>query len=56
VAQYYEDFLDHIVIDNADAGLRARIERLGMKVTATDTIMRSVESATSLAANVIGAK
>jgi len=56
VAQYYEDFLDHIVIDNADAGLRARIERLGIKVTATDTIMRSVESATSLAANVIDAK
>ena len=56
VAQYYEDFLDHIVIDNVDAGLRARIERLGIKVTATDTIMKSVESAASLAANVIDAK
>jgi LPPG:FO 2-phospho-L-lactate transferase len=56
VAKYYEDFLDHIVIDNADAGLRARIERLGIKVTATDTIMKSVESAASLAVNVIDAK
>jgi LPPG:FO 2-phospho-L-lactate transferase len=56
VAKFYEDFLDHIVIDRADARLSARIERLGPKVTVTDTIMNSAESAVSLAAKLIDAK
>jgi LPPG:FO 2-phospho-L-lactate transferase len=56
VAKFYEDFLDHIIIDEADASLRNRIERLGPKVTVTDTIMKSVESATSLATKVMDAK
>jgi LPPG:FO 2-phospho-L-lactate transferase len=49
VAKYYEDFLDHIVIDNADEQHRARIENLGIRVTVTDTIMKDVESAIYLA-------
>jgi len=49
VAQHYEDFLDHLVIDNADARLRTRIEGLGIKVTVTDTVMKNVEDAAILA-------
>jgi LPPG:FO 2-phospho-L-lactate transferase len=56
VAKFYEDFLDHIVIDNADACQRTRIERLGTKVTVADTIMRSVEGAVSLATKVMDAE
>jgi len=56
VAKFYEDFLDHIVIDNADACLRTRIERLGTKVTVADTIMRNVEGAVSLATKVMNAE
>lgn len=56
VAKFYEDFLDHMVIDRADARLRTCIERLGTKVTVTDTIMKNVGSAVSLAAKVMDAK
>jgi LPPG:FO 2-phospho-L-lactate transferase len=53
VAKFYEDFLDRMIIDSADAGLRTRIERLGMKVTVADTIMKDVESSVSLAEKVM---
>lgn len=56
VAKLYEDFLDHLIIDRADADLRTRIEELGMKASVSDTIMKDVESAVSLAAKVIDAK
>jgi LPPG:FO 2-phospho-L-lactate transferase len=56
VAKLYEDFLDHIIIDEADARLRNRIERLGQRVTITNTIMKSVESAVSLATRVMDTK
>jgi LPPG:FO 2-phospho-L-lactate transferase len=56
VAKYYEDFLDHIVIDYADEQQRTRIEELGIRVTVTDTIMKDVESAIHLARTVIDAK
>ncbi|MGA2768548.1 MAG: 2-phospho-L-lactate transferase [Candidatus Bathyarchaeia archaeon] len=56
VAKFYEDFLDHIVIDNADACQRTRIERLGTKVTVADTIMRNIENAVSLATKVMDAE
>lgn len=56
VAKFYEDFLDHIIIDKADEEHRERIERLGTRVTATDTIMKNIESAVSLAARVMEAK
>jgi len=55
VAKFYEDFIDHIIIDRADAGLRTRIERLGVKVTVADTIMKNVESSVSLAEKVMRA-
>ena len=56
VAKFYADFLDHIVIDRADAHLSARIERLGPRVTVMDTMMKSVENAVSLAAKLMDAK
>jgi LPPG:FO 2-phospho-L-lactate transferase len=56
VAKFYEDFLDHMIIDRADKEQRERIERLDLKVTVTDTIMKDIESAVSLATRVIEAK
>jgi LPPG:FO 2-phospho-L-lactate transferase len=56
VAKLYEDFLDHLIIDDADAGLRERIESLGIGVTVADTIMRSVQDAVSLASTVLDAR
>jgi LPPG:FO 2-phospho-L-lactate transferase len=49
VAKFYEDFLDHLIIDNADEQHRTRIETLGVKVSVTDTVMRSVEDSVRLA-------
>ena len=49
VAKFYEDFLDHLIIDNADEQHRTRIETLGVKATVTDTVMRSVEDSVHLA-------
>jgi LPPG:FO 2-phospho-L-lactate transferase len=49
VAQFYSDFLDAIVIDNKDADQRMRIETLGLVVTVTNTVMRSLEDKVALA-------
>jgi LPPG:FO 2-phospho-L-lactate transferase len=56
VAKFYEDFIDHLIIDRADAGLRTRIKRLGLRVSVANTIMKDVESSVSLAAKVMAAK
>ncbi len=56
VAKFYETFLDHLIIDRADADLRTRIEGLGIRASVTDTIMKDVENAVSLAAMVMNAK
>jgi len=56
VAKFYKDFLDHIVIDEADENQRKRIEGLGVKVTVTDTIMKSLEDSIRLARVVIEAQ
>ncbi|MBI2913937.1 MAG: 2-phospho-L-lactate transferase [Chloroflexi bacterium] len=49
IARLYQDFLDVLVIDNADAALRPQIEALGLDVTVTDTIMASMEKKAALA-------
>jgi LPPG:FO 2-phospho-L-lactate transferase len=49
VAKFYSDFLDAIVIDSKDADQRRRIEKLGVKVSVTNTIMRSLEDKVALA-------
>lgn len=49
VAKFYEDFLDHFIIDEVDAEQKKRIEELGIKVTATKTIMSKLEDSVHLA-------
>lgn len=56
VAKFYEDFLDHFIIDDVDAHEKERIEELGVRVTVTDTLMRDVESSVRLARIVMGAE
>jgi len=51
----YQDFLDCLVIDNADAADRARIEALGLDVVVTDTIMKGMEEKAALARRVLEA-
>jgi LPPG:FO 2-phospho-L-lactate transferase len=42
VAQYYEGLLQGLVIDTLDAALQPRLERLGLRVWVTNTIMRTL--------------
>ena len=49
VAQLYRGFLDGFVIDDMDKSTSPKIERLGMKVTMTNTIMNSEEAKARLA-------
>lgn len=49
VAEFYNDLLDHFIIDKADEHQKRRIEELGMKVTVTDTIMSNLEDSVRLA-------
>jgi LPPG:FO 2-phospho-L-lactate transferase len=49
VAELYVDFLDTFVIDAADADEKERIERLGVEVKVTNTLMRSLEDKVRLA-------
>jgi len=49
VAKFYEDFLDHFVIDKVDENQKKRIEGLGVKVTVTNTIMSKLEDSIHIA-------
>jgi len=49
VAELYADFLDTFIIDSADADEKKRIERLGVKVKVTNTLMKSMEDKARLA-------
>lgn len=53
VAQLYRGFLDGFVIDDVDKSSRSKIERLGMRVTTTNTIMNSDEAKARLAQDTI---
>ena len=55
VAKLYSDFLDIFVIDNADLAERERIEKLGLEVRVTNTIMRTFEDKVDLAKTVVEA-
>jgi LPPG:FO 2-phospho-L-lactate transferase len=50
VAHAYADFLDVLIVDSRDAGEMERIEALGVRALATNTIMASGESRAALAA------
>ncbi len=49
VAELYVDFLDTFIIDVADADEKERIERLGVKVKVTNTLMGRLEDKVRLA-------
>ncbi|HLF28909.1 MAG TPA: 2-phospho-L-lactate transferase [Anaerolineae bacterium] len=53
VARHYADFLDMFVIDTVDKDQRLEIERLGMRVLVTDTLMKSVADRGRLAEEVL---
>jgi len=49
VAFLYRDFLDLLVLDVADEEEKERIEKLGIKVVVTNTVMKSLEDKIELA-------
>ena len=49
IAEYYGDFLDGLIIDTADARETRAIEKLGIKVKVTNTVMHSVQDRIDLA-------
>jgi LPPG:FO 2-phospho-L-lactate transferase len=53
VAKLYSDFLDSFVLDTADASQKERIEKLGLKVKVTNTLMSSLERKVALARAVL---
>ncbi|HEU4759797.1 MAG TPA: 2-phospho-L-lactate transferase CofD family protein, partial [Dehalococcoidia bacterium] len=55
VARLYQDFLNVMVIDEADATLKPQIEALGLDVAVTDTIMASMDRKVALARAVLNA-
>ncbi|MCH7954075.1 MAG: YvcK family protein, partial [Chloroflexi bacterium] len=55
IARLYEDFLDVLVIDEADEALAPKIEALGVDVVVTDTIMKSMAKKSALARTVLAA-
>lgn len=54
VARHYADLLDGFVMDQADAGQRADIERLRVRVLVTDTLMRDAAGRARLAREILG--
>jgi len=49
VAEFYSDFLDEFVIDVKDMREKNRIEKLGIKVKVTNTVMKCLEDRVALA-------
>ena len=49
VAQYYSGLLHGLVIDALDAALQPRLERLGLHVMVTNTIMQTLDDKRALA-------
>src|ERR1700722_10315728 len=48
VAKYYQDFLDVMVIDEQDQKQKKEIEKLGITVVATNTIMKDIQTKENL--------
>ncbi len=53
VARLYSDFLDTFIIDKSDSDEKCRIEKLGLEVKVTDTIMKSQKVKMQLAKTVL---
>ena len=54
VAKLYSDFLDTFVLDAQDVSQKERIEKLGLEVKVTNTLMNSFERKVELARVVLG--
>jgi LPPG:FO 2-phospho-L-lactate transferase len=53
IAAYYGDIIDGLVIDTQDAAYKAEIEKMGIKVTITNTLMNDLADKIRLAEAVI---
>jgi len=53
VAKLYADFLDVFVLDTADSAEKEKIEKLGIEVKVTNTIMRTLDDKVQLAKTVL---
>ncbi|UCF44697.1 MAG: 2-phospho-L-lactate transferase [Candidatus Bathyarchaeota archaeon] len=53
VAKLYSDFLDTFILDSADSAERDKIEKLGIEVKVTNTLMKNLETKIALAKTVI---
>jgi LPPG:FO 2-phospho-L-lactate transferase len=53
VAKLYADFLDTFILDAADSAEKDKIEKLGIEVKVTNTIMRTLEDKIQLAKTVL---
>jgi LPPG:FO 2-phospho-L-lactate transferase len=53
VANLYSDFLDIFILDTADAAEKDRVEKLGIEVKVTKTIMKSLQDKIELARTVL---
>jgi LPPG:FO 2-phospho-L-lactate transferase len=53
VAKLYADFLDTFILDTADSAEKDKIEKLGIEVKVTNTIMRTLEDKIRLAKTVL---
>ena len=56
VAKFYSDFLDTFIIDTKDASEKSRIEKLGLNVKVTNTVMKNLEDKVALAKVVLESK
>jgi LPPG:FO 2-phospho-L-lactate transferase len=56
VAKFYGSLLSHLIIDEVDAEHKKRIENLGIKVTVTNTLMKSLGDSVRLAEVVMEAE
>jgi LPPG:FO 2-phospho-L-lactate transferase len=56
VAGLYQDFLDAFVIDTQDLQQKNRLEKLGLSVIVTDTIMSDMEKSVALARVIVNAR
>ncbi len=53
VAGLYQDFLDTFVIDPKDAHLQPRLEKMGLRVLVTDTVMQDLKKSIALAETIL---
>ena len=53
VAEFYHDFLDLLVVDSKDRKMAAELQKSGMRVHATQTLMRTKEDRIALAKAVL---